>query len=61
MIKHDVQGCQVNLLVQPRQPLPAILDFGQAGVGVFPEVIKYRNHGLENIMDRPNFAEMQYS
>jgi len=25
---------QVNLLVQPRQPLPGILDFGLAGVGV---------------------------
>jgi hypothetical protein len=31
-------GKQVNLLVQPRQPIPGVLDFGQAGVGVFPEV-----------------------
>ena len=27
-----------NFALQPRQPLPGILDFGQAGVGVFPEV-----------------------
>jgi len=28
-------GEQVNLLVQPRQPLSGILDFGRAGVGIF--------------------------
>jgi len=27
-------GQQVKLTVQPRQPLPGILDFGLAGVGV---------------------------
>jgi len=43
---------------QPRQPLPGIIDFGKAGIGVPPEVIKYRNQGLENIIDRPYFAEM---
>jgi hypothetical protein len=26
------------LALQPRQPLPGILDFGQAGVGIFPDV-----------------------
>jgi len=25
-----------SIILQPRQPLPGILDFGEAGVGVFP-------------------------
>ena len=27
-----------SIILQPRQPLPGILDFGLAGVGVLPEV-----------------------
>jgi len=30
-------GEQVNLLFRPRRPLPDDLDFGEAGVGAFPE------------------------
>jgi hypothetical protein len=29
------------LQVQPSQPLPGILNFGEAGVGVFPEVEEF--------------------
>jgi hypothetical protein len=31
-----------QLRLQPRQPLPGILDFGPAGVDVFPEIEKAR-------------------
>ena len=30
-----------GLTLQPGQPLPGILNFGQAGVGVFPEVEEF--------------------
>jgi len=34
---HTPQTETRSFALQPRQPLPGILDFGQAGVGVFKE------------------------
>jgi hypothetical protein len=40
----------LSILLQPRQPLPGILDFGLAGGGVFLEVEEFAV-----ILDRPYF------
>jgi len=33
----DSSSSVCSLALQPRHPLPGILDFGRAGIGVFPE------------------------
>jgi len=51
---------RLTLLFQSRQSLSHILDFKEAGIGVFPHFEEYANQRLMNIMRVELFDDIQF-